>query len=217
MRRARGWRGLGSRGPGRILGQPRTLEPLATGLAADALALRIVERKQVVDELVEAGRPQPDVGVVVALLTRCPHLRTLITSREPLGVPGKVVWRVPALGVPDESTRVTLDDGALIDFRPVVVIREQLVRTAIVWWRRCGQALPEWVVLAELRQSGTGVGVELGVDAAGGGAGAMLAVRAPLADLEELVLNEPNVMKHIQDKPVKKFIVVPGKLVNVFA
>ncbi|UCC55182.1 MAG: leucine--tRNA ligase [Gammaproteobacteria bacterium] len=34
-------------------------------------------------------------------------------------------------------------------------------------------------------------------------------------ELKELVLNEPNVKKHIQDKPVKKFIVVPGKLVNV--
>jgi leucyl-tRNA synthetase len=42
-------------------------------------------------------------------------------------------------------------------------------------------------------------------------------VGAAQADLEELVLNEPNVMKHIQDKPVKKFIVVPGKLVNVVA
>jgi len=40
---------------------------------------------------------------------------------------------------------------------------------------------------------------------------------AAQADLEVLVLNEPNVMKHIQDKPVKKFIVVPGKLVNVVA
>jgi len=36
-------------------------------------------------------------------------------------------------------------------------------------------------------------------------------------DLEELVLSEPNVKKHIQDKPVKKIIVVPGKLVNVVA
>jgi leucyl-tRNA synthetase len=40
---------------------------------------------------------------------------------------------------------------------------------------------------------------------------------AAKADLEELVLNEPNVLKHIQDRPVKKFIVVPGKLVNVVA
>ncbi len=48
--------------------------------------------------------------VVVALLTRCPDLRALVTSREPLGVPGEVVWRVPGLGLPDEATRMTLDN-----------------------------------------------------------------------------------------------------------
>ena len=40
---------------------------------------------------------------------------------------------------------------------------------------------------------------------------------ADSAELETLVLEQPNVMKYIQDKPVKKFIVVPGKLVNVVA
>jgi predicted ATPase/DNA-binding SARP family transcriptional activator len=48
--------------------------------------------------------------VLVALLTKCPDLRTLITSREPLGIPGEVVWRVPALGLPDETIRMTLDN-----------------------------------------------------------------------------------------------------------
>jgi len=42
-------------------------------------------------------------------------------------------------------------------------------------------------------------------------------VDAGKSTLETLVLNEPNVRKHLQDKPVKKFIVVPGKLVNVVA
>jgi leucyl-tRNA synthetase len=37
------------------------------------------------------------------------------------------------------------------------------------------------------------------------------------SDIEALVLSEPNVQKHVQDRPVKKFIVVPGKLVNVVA
>jgi leucyl-tRNA synthetase len=36
-------------------------------------------------------------------------------------------------------------------------------------------------------------------------------------ELESLVLSEPNVRKHLQGKPVKKVIVVPGKLVNVVA
>jgi leucyl-tRNA synthetase len=33
--------------------------------------------------------------------------------------------------------------------------------------------------------------------------------------LQELVMNEPNVQKHVQGKPVRKFIAVPGKLVNI--
>lgn len=48
--------------------------------------------------------------VLVALLTRCSDLRMLVTSREPLGIPGEVVWRVPALGLPDETIRMTLDN-----------------------------------------------------------------------------------------------------------
>lgn len=35
-----------------------------------------------------------------ALLEACPELRVLVTSREPLGVPGEVVWRVPSLSTP---------------------------------------------------------------------------------------------------------------------
>ncbi len=33
--------------------------------------------------------------------------------------------------------------------------------------------------------------------------------------LQDLVMNEPNVQKHVQGKPVRKFIAVPGKLVNI--
>ncbi len=35
------------------------------------------------------------------LLRDCPGLRILTTSREPLGVPGETVWRVPSLALPD--------------------------------------------------------------------------------------------------------------------
>jgi leucyl-tRNA synthetase len=42
-------------------------------------------------------------------------------------------------------------------------------------------------------------------------------VDAAASVLQTLVMNEPNVRKHLQDRPVKKFIVVPGKLVNVVA
>jgi predicted ATPase/DNA-binding XRE family transcriptional regulator len=38
------------------------------------------------------------------LLRACPGLRILATSRERLGVPGEVSWRVPSLVVPDSDT-----------------------------------------------------------------------------------------------------------------
>ncbi len=44
-----------------------------------------------------------------------------------------------------------------------------------------------------------------------------VAADAAKSDIEARVLSQPNVQKHMQDRPVKKFIVVPGKLVNVVA
>jgi len=66
--------------------------------------------------------------VLVALLTRCPGLRALVTSREPLGVPGEVVWRVPALGLPDETTRMTLDNLAQPDALRLFLARAREAR-----------------------------------------------------------------------------------------
>ncbi|MDQ3825205.1 MAG: adenylate/guanylate cyclase domain-containing protein, partial [Actinomycetota bacterium] len=41
------------------------------------------------------------VGPLVhALVTRCPRVTVLVTSREPLGIPGEVVWSVPPLSLP---------------------------------------------------------------------------------------------------------------------
>jgi len=39
--------------------------------------------------------------LVDAVLRRCPGVRVLATSREPLGVPGEAAWRVPSLALPD--------------------------------------------------------------------------------------------------------------------
>src|SRR5207244_3089267 len=38
--------------------------------------------------------------VATALLSGCPELRILATSREPLHIAGEVAWRVPSLAVP---------------------------------------------------------------------------------------------------------------------
>ena len=52
------------------------------------------------------------------LLRECPRVSLLATSREPLGVPGEVVWRVPSLSNPSAeevsgSAESLLDFGAL--------------------------------------------------------------------------------------------------------
>jgi predicted ATPase/DNA-binding XRE family transcriptional regulator len=40
-------------------------------------------------------------SLAAALLSECPGLRILATSRQRLGVPGEVSWRVPSLPIPD--------------------------------------------------------------------------------------------------------------------
>jgi predicted ATPase/class 3 adenylate cyclase len=92
------------------LGEPELVGPavaqaLDTRLASDrapevALATHIGDRRQLLlldncEHLVE-----PIAHLAEALLSRCPHLAVLATSREPLRVPGEVTWRVPSLSLP---------------------------------------------------------------------------------------------------------------------
>src|SRR5215212_8082770 len=47
--------------------------------------------------------------LIDGLLVGCPKLRVLATSREPVSVPGEVVWRVPSLPVPDLRSPATAE------------------------------------------------------------------------------------------------------------
>src|SRR5215207_1666411 len=47
--------------------------------------------------------------LIDGLLVGCPKLRVLATSREPLGVPEEVVWRVPSLPVPGLRSPATAE------------------------------------------------------------------------------------------------------------
>lgn len=47
--------------------------------------------------------------LVDALLRACPRLWVLATSREPLGVPGEVRWRVPSLSTPERGEPDSID------------------------------------------------------------------------------------------------------------
>ncbi len=92
------------------LGEPELVGPaiaqaLDTRLASDrapeiALAGHIGDRRLLLlldncEHLVE-----PVAHLAEALLSRCPNLTVLATSREPLRIPGEVTWRVPSLSLP---------------------------------------------------------------------------------------------------------------------
>jgi predicted ATPase/class 3 adenylate cyclase len=43
-------------------------------------------------------------AVVVAVLERCGDVKVLVTSRQPLGVPGERVWQLPTMSLPSSAT-----------------------------------------------------------------------------------------------------------------
>ena len=49
-------------------------------------------------------------GLVQTILSTCPDVRILATSRQPLAVPGEVVWTTPPLSTPDAGATPSLAD-----------------------------------------------------------------------------------------------------------
>ena len=47
--------------------------------------------------------------LAAALLSRCPYIHILATSREPLNVAGEITWSVPPLTIPDACDRQSLE------------------------------------------------------------------------------------------------------------
>ncbi|MCV7167087.1 LuxR family transcriptional regulator [Mycobacterium stomatepiae] len=61
-------------------------------------------------------------ALVVELLAACPQLTILATSREPLGVPGELSWRVPSLPLADQAIELFADRARRA--RPNFVVTE---------------------------------------------------------------------------------------------
>ena len=97
--------------------------------AAVAGALRIPAQpgRDVVDALADALGPQ-DIVIVLdncehliggcaktaeAILARCPKARVIATSREPLGIAGETIYRVPPLSLPREDDAEADPAGAV--------------------------------------------------------------------------------------------------------
>ena len=93
---------------------PITNQHLMVHAVASELDLREHHEQSLTATLIEALRPKPSLLVLDNcehllqacaalannLLRACPKLRVLATSREPLGITGEVVYRVPPLAVP---------------------------------------------------------------------------------------------------------------------
>jgi len=94
-------------------------------LVTAALGIRQEADRPLADTLAEALRPrtmllildtcehlvQACAEFVQRLLAGCPGLRVIATSREPLGVRGEIIWRVPPLGLPQAAPGDVADTG----------------------------------------------------------------------------------------------------------
>lgn len=52
--------------------------------------------------------------LIATVLAGCPRLTILATSREPVGVPGELTWRVPPLSVTNEAIELFIDRARLV-------------------------------------------------------------------------------------------------------
>jgi predicted ATPase/DNA-binding SARP family transcriptional activator len=94
---------------------------------------------------------------VMALLEHCPGVTVLATSREPLRLPGEVVWRVPSLQLPDLELAA---DPARLAHRESVQLFLERARSALPGFRLdSSTALP--VARICLRLDGMPLALEL--------------------------------------------------------
>ena len=89
----------------RTLGAPdqpgRSMLDILTGFIGDRRVLLVLDN---LEHLLDSCAPR-----IAALLGACPGLTMLATSREPIGVPGEVTWRVPSLSLADEAIELFTD------------------------------------------------------------------------------------------------------------
>lgn len=96
------------------------------------------------DALVSALRPQHFLLVLdncehlltacahlsETLLGNCPDLHILTTSREPLAIPGEVIWLVPPLRVPEQATSTSVEELLAYEAVQLFVMRATAVLPA---------------------------------------------------------------------------------------
>src|SRR5205823_80982 len=101
-------------GPGRPL-----LDALVAHLRPRGLLLVLDNCEHLVDAC---------AALCETLLGRCPDLRILATSREPLRLGGEVVWRVPSLPAPDPERLPAPAELAVYPAVQLFVARARAIR-----------------------------------------------------------------------------------------
>lgn len=96
---------------------------IADHLAAKQLLLLLDNAEHVLEECAQ---------LAFAVLSLCPELRILVTSRERLGVAGELTYRVPSLAVPDRAQRVTPDQVSTFEAARLFIDRALLQQPGFV-------------------------------------------------------------------------------------
>ncbi len=87
-------------------------------------------------------------ALAVALLGTCQGLTLLGTSREPVGVPGEVTWRIPSLSLTDEAIELFADRARRV--RPDFIVTDENTATVTEICRRL-DGMPLAIELAAAR------------------------------------------------------------------
>lgn len=90
------------------------VDGLVTGLQESKLLLVIDNCEHLIVE---------SAAIVERLLTECPHVSVLATSREPLGVSGERAWLLPPLSLPSLAT--TVEPGRILQTEAVRLFMER--------------------------------------------------------------------------------------------
>ena len=81
--------------------------------------------------------------LVHKIMTKCPDVTILATSRGPLNVPGEITWRLPPLTVPEPGTPVAVGTLAQYDAVRLFVDRAQRARPNFALTTANGPAIAE--------------------------------------------------------------------------
>ena len=103
----------------------RPVRELLWAALADRHALVVVDNCEgVIDEA---------AAVIDGILSGCPRITLLATSREPLGVEGEVTWRVPSLTLPEPGTADPLAALRASEAGALLLDRAELSRPDLAW------------------------------------------------------------------------------------